>query len=170
MKTHDHAGTRRSGREVPYIGVIRTPFKELKNMPIQPVGARDVVGEVVVREEFAAGLRDLDGFSHIYLIYDFHRVRETKLLVTPFMDTVERGVFSTRAPRRPARIGLSIVELLKVEGNKLSIMGVDVLDGTPLFDIKPYIENFDRVEESRGGWMKGSSHEVAARRSDDRFV
>ena len=152
------------------IGTIRTPFTDLKNMPIQPKGARDIEGQVVINPEFTEGLKDLDGFSHVYLIYVFHEAQRTSLTVVPFMDTVPRGVFSTRSPLRPNKIGLSLVELLGVTGNVVRIKGADVLDATPLLDIKPYIKAFDYVVESRSGWMNAGATEVADKRSDDRFI
>lgn len=153
-----------------FIGVIRSPFKELKNMPIQPVAAPEVEGEVFVDEEYADGLRDLGGFSHIYLIYLFHKAARTELQVLPYLDTVQHGVFATRSPLRPAHIGLSIVELLAVEGNRLQVRGIDVLDGTPLIDVKPYVPQFDCWPEATSGWVKPARHEIQQRRSDDRFV
>lgn len=156
--------------EIQPIGYIRTPFTELADMPIQPKGAQDVTGTIEVKDEFVEGLKDLDGFSHAYLIYAFHKASRSALTVVPFMDTVERGVFSTRSPLRPNPIGLSIVEITGVRENKVFLRGIDVLDGTPLLDIKPYIENFDSVEESRSGWMEGSRKDVEQKRSDDRFI
>ena len=152
------------------IGIIHSPFKTLDNMPIQPGGARSVKGYIELKAELSAGLQDLDGFSHIYLIYMFHKVNRTELVVTPFMDTVPRGVFATRSPLRPNHIGISLVELLTVEGTTLEIQGVDVLDGTPLLDIKPFIPAFDQVTNSRSGWMTASAGEVAEKRSDTRFI
>ena len=151
------------------IGVICSPFKELDKMPIQPKSAVGELGKVVVDDEYAAGLQDLEGFSHIYLIYKFHQCRKTKLKVIPFMDVVERGVFATRAPVRPNHIGLSIVKLQEVRGNTLVIEGVDVLDGTPLLDVKPYVAKFDQVGLSRDGWVKAGEEEIAEKRSDSRF-
>ena len=151
------------------IGVIHSPHNSIENMPVQPRGASDVEGYVLVDEEYAEGLEDLEGFSHIYLLYNFHKVERTELTVTPFMDTKKRGVFSTRSPLRPNHIGLSIVKLIKVQGNKLIVKGVDILDGTPLLDIKPYIENFDSVGESTSGWMTSSDIQVRTTRSDKRF-
>ena len=151
------------------IGVIHSPFKALENMPIQPAGAGDVVGTVQVRGELAAGLKDLEGFSHVYLVYYFHKAKQTKLAVTPFLDDRQRGVFATRAPVRPNHIGLSLVELVAVEGNTLTVRGIDVLDGTPLLDIKPYVEQFDHPLHSRSGWIKASAGQVEHRRSDKRF-
>ena len=152
------------------IGVIHSPYKQLENMPIQPKGASETEGCVVVNESYLDGLKDLDGFSHIYLVYEFHKATRTELLVTPFMDKQERGVFATRSPLRPNHIGISIVRLVKVEGNRLIVKGVDMVDGTPLIDIKPYIEKFDRIDNSASGWMKSSDEEVRNKRSDTRFV
>lgn len=152
------------------IGIIHSPFNSLANMPVQPRGAADIEGELIVDLEYAEGLADLDGFSHIYLIYRFHRAVRTELKVTPFMDDRVRGVFATRSPLRPNHIGLSIVELLSVKGNSLIVRGVDILDGTPLLDIKPYIDVFDKVAESRSGWLKADKSEVAKKRSDSRFT
>ncbi len=155
-----------------YIGVIRTQFTELAGMPVQPAGADEDAfeGEVIINEALAEGLRDLDGFSHIYLIYHLHKVTETKMIVIPFMDTVERGIFATRSPSRPSRLGMSIVRLLEVNGNCLKIRGADMLDGTPLIDIKPYIQAFDCPDNPSCGWMSGSREDVRNKRSDDRFV
>ena len=152
------------------IGIIHSPFRNLSDMPIQPKGAAAQEGEVEVFADFAEGLLDLDGFSHIYLLYRFHQAQRTELRVVPFMDSVARGVFATRSPLRPNHIGLSIVELVKVEANVVTIRGVDVLDGTPLLDIKPYIAAFDEVRDSLSGWMQASREEVSAARSDRRFI
>ncbi len=152
------------------IGTIHSPFTNLKGMPIQPTGASGVKGTVEVFEEYADGLLDLDGFSHIILLYQFHRSDGFKLRVVPFMDTVQRGVFATRAPKRPNAIGLSIVQLEKVEGRVLHIEGVDILDGTPVVDIKPYVPDFDYPENVRAGWLDSSPKTVTEKRSDDRFI
>ncbi len=151
------------------IGTIHSPYTRIENMPIQPRGARDVEGSVHVREEFAEGLRDLDGFSHIYLLYHFHKAGEPRLTVVPFLDTTPRGVFATRSPLRPNPIGLSIVEVVRIEGTTIVIKGVDILDGTPLLDIKPYIPAFDAVENAASGWMTARPEDVEKTRSDDRF-
>lgn len=155
-----------------YIGIIRTPFTELKGMPIQSAGADDEAcdGEVYINEALAEGLKDLEGFSHIYLVYHLHQITETRLKVIPFMDTVERGVFATRSPVRPSRLGISIVRLLEVNGNCLKIRGVDMLDGTPLIDIKPYIQAFDCPDNPSCGWMSASREDVKRKRSDNRFI
>ncbi len=152
------------------IGLIRTPYKQLDGMPIQPGGAAGVEGELVIEPEYAEGLSDLDGFSHLYLLYLFHEARRTRLKVTPFMDETARGVFATRSPLRPNHIGLSIVELAAVEGCRVRVKNIDILDNTPLIDIKPYIAAFDFVEQARSGWMDKDRSEVQAKRSDDRFV
>ena len=155
------------------IALIRSPFCELVDMPIQPKGASDIYATIEFAKEYEAGLKDLDGFSHVYLIYYFHKIKEPKMSVIPFNDKTytPRGVFSTRTPLHPNGMGLSVVELIKVEGNIVTIKGVDVLDGTPLLDIKPYIENFDKIEgEVRSGWMQSTLDEVSTKRSDDRFV
>ncbi len=155
---------------VQLIGTIHSPFTELGNMPIQPVGALNVEGEVVVDQRFAEGLKDLEGFSHIYLLYYFHKAKRTEMQVIPYMDTEKRGVFATRSPLRPAHIGISIVELLALEGHRLKVRGLDVLDGTPLIDIKPYIPHFDHQRDATSGWMKSLPHDVEAKRSDNRFA
>jgi len=155
------------------IATINSPFCNLVNMPVQPKGAKDTYATIEFRDEFKEGLKDLDGFSHLYLIYYFHKVKEHKLSVVPFNDksNTPRGVFATRTPMHPNSIGLSVVELVSVEDNIVTIKGIDVLDGTPLLDIKPYIENFDKVEgEVKSGWMKSSQEEVSQKKSDDRFV
>lgn len=152
------------------IGTIHSPFTDPEGMPIQPAGAREAIGTVVIDPAFEAGLQDLEGFSHLYLLYHFHRAAPMRLKVVPFLDRREHGIFATRAPARPNPIGLSVVELLEVRGNRLTVRGIDVLDGTPLLDIKPYIEAFDRVEGSRSGWLASSPEEIARQRSDRRFT
>jgi tRNA (adenine37-N6)-methyltransferase len=115
------------------------------------------------------GLLDLSGFSHIYLIYHFHRSEGFKLKVTPFLDNQAHGVFATRAPMRPNQIGISVVKLLNVRGNILEIENVDILDGTPLLDIKPYIPAFDIHETEKCGWMENNTNTPGQVKSDDRF-
>jgi tRNA-Thr(GGU) m(6)t(6)A37 methyltransferase TsaA len=116
---------------------------------------------VEVLPEYTAGLRDLDGFSHIFLVYHFHLAGPAQLLVRPFLQDVERGLFATRAPCRPNPIGLSVVELVRREGNVLHVDGIDILDGTPLLDIKPYTAKFDRIETMRNGWQDEVDEETA---------
>jgi tRNA-Thr(GGU) m(6)t(6)A37 methyltransferase TsaA len=152
------------------IGIIHSPFTDLEGMPIQPAGAREAIGTVLVDPALEAGLLDLEGFSHLYLLYHFHRAAPTRLKVVPFLDSREHGIFATRSPSRPNPIGLSVVELLEVRGNRLTVRGIDVLDGTPLLDIKPYVDAFDRVGGSRSGWLASSSKEIVRLRSDRRFI
>lgn len=153
------------------IGRIRTPFTTLEGMPIQPGGAREVVGQVEVRADLAPALADVDGFSHVYLLYCFHQSAGYKTTVTPYLDDTPRGLFATRAPKRPNPIGLSVVEVVSVAGNVLTVRGIDVLDGTPLLDIKPYAPAFDAPAGAvRSGWLGAGRDAVATTRSDDRFV
>jgi tRNA-Thr(GGU) m(6)t(6)A37 methyltransferase TsaA len=155
------------------IATIKTPFVTLEDMPIQPRGAKDVYATIEFHPEYQAGLKDLDGFSHVYLIYHFHKIANHQLEVIPFNDKTnsQRGIFSTRSPVHPNKIGLSIVELVSVTDNTVTIKGIDVLDGTPLLDIKPYIENFDKIDGPvKSGWMKSSLQEVINKRSDGRFI
>jgi len=133
------------------IGVIRSPFTDPASTPIQ--SARSVArGTVEVDGACADGLQDVEGFSHLILIYVFHQSAGYSLRVTPFLDRVERGLFATRYPARPNPVGLSVVRLLARRGNVLEIEGVDMLDGTPLLDIKPYVPEFDSRPEARTGW------------------
>jgi tRNA-Thr(GGU) m(6)t(6)A37 methyltransferase TsaA len=151
------------------IGVIHSPFTEIGGMPIQPAGAEGVKGSVDVYSQFKMGLQDLQGFSHIYLLYHFHRVTESQLMVIPFMDDQPRGLFATRAPKRPNPIGLSVVRLVGIEDNVLHVENLDVLDGTPLLDIKPYVPAFDHFEVQQAGWLEEAGNRVQRRLSDDRF-
>ena len=156
--------------EVEPIGTIYTPFKQIADMPIQPSGAKGVCGQLIVSADFTEGLADLDGFSHIIALYYFHKVKKTSLTVTPFLDPETRGVYSTRAPTRPNHIGLSILKLLKVEGNVLQVENIDILNGTPLLDIKPYVPEFDQQEgEVRTGWLQKNKNGSHSTRSDQRF-
>ena len=151
------------------IGIIHTPFRQLEGMPIQPAGAVGVKGIVEVFEKFRAGLKDLDGFSHIILLYIFHRSQGFELEVVPYMDTQPRGLFATRAPKRPNPIGLSTVQLDRVENGNLHVRNADILDGTPLLDIKPYVPEFDNYARIRAGWLEHVRKTVDDRKSDDRF-
>jgi len=152
------------------IGVIHTPYEAPENMPIQPAGAAGTRGEVEVFEEFRKGLQDLEGFSHIILLYHFHRSRGFELRVVPYMDTELRGVFATRAPKRPNPIGLSVVELLGVEDGILQVRNVDMLDETPLLDLKPFVPEFDSHTTVRTGWLEEARRTVGRRKSDGRFA
>jgi tRNA-Thr(GGU) m(6)t(6)A37 methyltransferase TsaA len=150
------------------IGVIRSPFREAAGTPIQAAVAGDAEGTVELLDEFASGLKDLEGFERIWLLYWFDRAAwDGKLIVTPYRDTTPRGVFSTRAPSRPNPIGLSSVKLLNIERNLVKVHGIDVLDGTPLLDIKPYAPRFDCFEAARAGWLDSTPSEVTV--ADGRF-
>ena len=146
------------------IGVIRTPHTDPAKCPIQPQYARGIEGRIEIDPAFAEGLDDLDGFSHIVLLFHLHRAKPCRLKVVPFLDDVPRGVFSTRAPSRPNSIGMSVVRLLRREGRVLHIVDVDVLDGTPLLDIKPHIERFGIDGPVRSGWQEGIDEAEAERR------
>ena len=138
-------------------------------MPIQPGGAAGMKGIVEVFDEYRAGLKDLDGFSHIILLYHFHRSQGFSLHVVPFMDSKPRGLFATRAPKRPNPIGVSVVQLDKIEDGVLHVQNVDILDRTPLLDIKPYVPEFDAQVDVRTGWLDTARKTVSDRKSDDRF-
>jgi tRNA-Thr(GGU) m(6)t(6)A37 methyltransferase TsaA len=135
------------------IGVIRSEHTVAQQTPIQPTYAKGCRGRAEILPEYSQGLQDLAGFSHLYLITYLHQADPAKLIVKPFLQDVPRGVFSTRAPCRPNAIGLSIVELIAIEGSTLLLNGVDMLDGTPLLDIKPYCAKFDRIDHTRNGWQ-----------------
>lgn len=151
------------------IGTIETPHKTLRGMPIQPAGAKEVEGSILLSQEYVGALKDLDEFSHLILIYHLHKQNGWKPLVTPFMDEVERGLFSTRAPSRPNALGLSIVKLKNITGNKVTFEGADMLDGTPLLDIKPYVPKFDTKQNVRTGWLEKNANKVQKTKSDGRF-
>jgi tRNA-Thr(GGU) m(6)t(6)A37 methyltransferase TsaA len=151
------------------IGVIRSPFKEIEFMPVQPIGADSACGVIEVDPLYQEGLKDLEGFSHLILIYHFHRSRAFDLTVTPFLDTESRGLFATRAPSRPNPIGLSIVELVGVTGNRLSVAKLDILDETPLLDIKPYVPEFDSRPNALAGWLDKARGAARSKLSDKRF-
>ena len=151
------------------IGIIHSPFKKIKGMPIQPMSAKAISGTVKVESVYIDGLRDIEGFSHIILIYHFHLSKDYTLQVRPFLDNCVHGVFSTRAPQRPNSIGISIVRLVKVEGRILHIKDVDILDGTPLLDIKPYVPEFDIREVKKIGWLSKNVNKAYKTKSDERF-
>lgn len=152
------------------IGTIHTPFMNLASMPIQPASKTSAPGTVEIYPEYADGLKDLDGFSHIILIYYLHAVKKVTLQVTPFLDDVPHGVFATRAPSRPNPIGLSVVRLTGIQGNILTVEDVDILDDTPLLDIKPYVPEFDHHPEARIGWLEKAKEKMNTKVSDNRFT
>ena len=143
------------------IGFIHSDHLEAGKTPIQPAYAQGCEGKAEIFPEFAEGLRDLEGFSHLYLIYHFHRAGSAKLTVKPFLQDVDRGLFATRAPCRPNPIGLSVVRLLKIEKTALRLQDVDILDGTPLLDIKPYTAKFDCIVITRNGWQDAIDEKTA---------
>ena len=151
------------------IGIIKTSHKTVDGIPIQSSGAKGFKGSVVIKQKFIEGLEDLDGFSHIYLVYHFHKSKNYILKPTPFLDNKARGIFSTRAPHRPNPIGISVVKLISIQDNVLEIENVDILDGTPLLDIKPYIPEFDIFEIEKAGWIKNKGGDIDEIKSDDRF-
>jgi len=155
------------------IGTIHTPFKTPKGMPIQGALSGNEAGEVIVKPAFQNGLSDLDGFSHIVLLYLFHRLDAFRLIVTPYLDDQERGIFATRSPARPNPIGMTVVQLDAIEDGRLMVRGVDMLDGTPLLDIKPSIPVFDHPDHTRCGWfephLKRLQQEKTIPVADDRF-
>jgi len=151
------------------IGIVHSPFSDIAGMPIQPSGARGIQGSIKIHQEFIAGLKDLEEFSHVILIYALHRCNGYSLEVKPFLDSQPHGIFATRAPKRPNAIGLSIVRLAGIAGNRLEIEDVDILDGTPLLDLKPYVPAFDSHCDAKAGWFDAVSHNATTLRSDERF-
>jgi tRNA (adenine37-N6)-methyltransferase len=152
------------------IGVIHTPHKDIKNMPIQPIAASGIKGYVELLPEYVAGLKDLEGFSHITLLYHFHKIKSYDLITVPFMDDEPHGIFACKAPKRPNAIGISTVILLNIEGNILNIEQVDMLDGTPLIDIKPFYPRYDNRENVTLGWLeKNKNLPIEKLRSDERY-
>ena len=152
------------------IGIIYTPFKTPKGVPIQPLAAKGIKGRVEVYPEYADGLKDIDGFSHIILIYHLHLIKHSSLMVTPFLDNKEHGVFATRASGRPNQIGFSVVELEKVDGNILHVKDIDIVDGTPILDIKPCVPQFDFQEVTKIGWYENVIHKLSNTKDDGRFI
>lgn len=151
------------------IGIIYTPFKNREGMPIQPNGGKGITGIIKIAPKYASGLKDLKGFSHIILIYFFHLSKGYKLLVKPFLDKTKRGVFATRAPKRPNPIGMSVVKLKKIKKTELHVENIDIISGTPLLDIKPYIPRIDAQKTKEIGWLKGKAHKTAKIKADKRF-
>ena len=151
------------------IGVIRTPYVQTEGMPIQATAAAGMRGRIELDPDLVEGLADLDGFSHLTLVYHLHLVGSARLTVTPFLDDRAHGIFATRAPTRPNAIGLSTVRLISVSGSTIEIEDVDMADGTPLLDIKPYVPEFDERRDVRVGWYAERLGGLADARADDRF-
>jgi tRNA-Thr(GGU) m(6)t(6)A37 methyltransferase TsaA len=142
------------------IGTIHTPFKEAGGMPVQPLAGRGAPGTVELEPEYCEGLKDLDGFSHVILIYHLHMSAGYSLAVRPYLDQRLRGLFSTRSPRRPNPIGISVVRLIEVDGCILHVRDLDIVDGTPLLDLKPYVPDIDLRDDIRTGWLNGKTGRV----------
>ena len=151
------------------VGLVRSRFTEAAGMPIQTAGAPDEPGRLEVFAEFAPGLRDIEGFDYLILVTHLHLCAHERLEVVPFLDNTSHGVFATRAPARPNRLGLSIVRLLSVDGTTLHFSGNDMMDGTPVLDIKPYVPKFDVRETERVGWFGARLDQLPRTRSDDRM-
>jgi len=151
------------------IGVIRTPFAESAGMPIQAVAAIGIAGRIELDPALEAGLADLEGFSHLILVYHLHQVTAPRLTVTPFLDDTTHGIFATRSPARPNPIGISTVRLIGIDGTTIDIEDVDMVDGTPLLDLKPYVPAFDDRGGARIGWFAERLGPLADTRADERF-
>jgi tRNA (adenine37-N6)-methyltransferase len=152
------------------IGLIHTPFRAVDGMPIQSVAAIDVAGWIELDESFESGLADLDGFSHLILLYHLHATGPARLTVTPFLDQNPHGIFATRSPARPNPIGMSTVRLRAIDGARIDILDVDMLDGSPLLDIKPYVPAFDDRSGATIGWFEGLLDRLPSTTADDRFA
>jgi len=152
------------------IGIVHSPFKEPKGTPIQPAGAKEINGTVEIFLRYAEGLKDIEDFSHIILLYHFHLSRESALIAKPFMDDETHGVFAMRGPSRPNPIGISVVRLVKIDRNVLYIKDVDIVDGTPILDIKPYISEFDIREVEKIGWLEKNVNKLLTSKDNGRFT
>ncbi|KZX15399.1 tRNA (N6-threonylcarbamoyladenosine(37)-N6)-methyltransferase TrmO [Methanobrevibacter filiformis] len=153
------------------IGIIETPFNEIEGMPIQPNGANGVKGKIYLNKEFKEGLKDIESFSHLTLTYFLHEIKDYSLLVKPFLDDNTHGIFATRSPKRPNPIGISVVRLNSVKDNVLIISNVDMLNKTPLLDIKPYVPQLyeETCENLKIGWFEKKHKNAKHKKSDDRF-
>ncbi len=151
------------------IGIIHSEHKKLEETPIQPVFAKGCLGQVEIFPEYQEGLKDIEGFSHLFIIYSLHKNKSEQLIVKPFLEDVDHGVFATRFPNRPNSIGLSLVKLIKHEENKLFIGDVDMLNGTPVLDIKPYNTQFEHRNNVRNGWMGKIDRETRIKRGKRNF-
>lgn len=151
------------------IGTIHSPFDNLYGMPIQPSAAQGVRGHILINEDLTDGLADLDGFSHIYLLFHLHLSQSYDLKVVPFLDDQPRGVFSTRAPKRPNPIGLSVVKLIRITRNRIDIENVDIINGTPLLDIKPFVPQMEDAGHCEVGWLSEHLKDINRKKSDQRF-
>ena len=152
------------------IGIIHTPYREISKMPIQPAAAKGIRGFIELLPEYVEGLADLSGFSHIILLYYFHKICGYEITVKPFMDDAEHGIFSTRAPKRPNAIGLSTVKLIGIENNIIHFEQADMLDESPLIDIKPFFQKYDNRMKTKAGWLEKIKNRKSEELiSDERF-
>ncbi|MFP5220829.1 MAG: tRNA (N6-threonylcarbamoyladenosine(37)-N6)-methyltransferase TrmO [Acidobacteriota bacterium] len=151
------------------IGIIRTPHKSIKGMPIQPIGAVGVAGTIEIDEPYRLGLIDLEGFSHILLLYHLHAIKGYELMVKPYLGDGPHGVFATRSPKRPNPLGVSVLRLTGHDGERVFVENVDMLDNTPVLDIKPYVTAFDAWQADRIGWFEGVARNAATHEADERF-
>jgi tRNA-Thr(GGU) m(6)t(6)A37 methyltransferase TsaA len=152
------------------IGIVHSPFKDPEGTPIQSVVARNTEAVIEIFPEYVEGMNDLEGFSHLYILFHCHLVKQKRLTVIPFLDTLPHGIFATRSPARPNPIGLSVVFLKKFAGNKLYVNHIDILDGSPVLDIKPYISQFDVFENVKTGWLENNLHKTDKQKDDGRFT
>ena len=150
------------------IGIIHSPFKNLTGIPRQAAGTPDITAKIEIFDEYIDGLMDLDGFSHIVVIFHLHLVKKGSLKASPPWDNREHGVFATRSPHRPNPIGVSVVRLKNIDRNILNISGVDMADGTPILDIKPYIPALNPTKAVRIGWLKDKTDRMNKSKSGDR--
>ncbi len=144
------------------IGIIHSPHKELSKIPIQPVFCKGISGTVILSKEYIDGLKDLEGFSHIFLFYFFHKSNKTSILIKPYLEDQEHGIFATRAPHRPNKLGMSLVRLNGIKDNILYVSDIDILDGSPLIDIKPYVQRFDSRDDVISGWQENVDDKIAS--------
>lgn len=151
------------------IGIIHSPFQHATGTPVQPFCAAGTEGHIEVFDSYLNGLRDLDGFQRIWVLFWCHRASSSKLTVIPYRDTVAHGLFATRAPARPNPIGLSPLRLFGISGNLLHVGELDILDGTPVLDIKPYVSQYDSYPAQRCGWLDGDRAKPRVVVADDRF-
>ncbi len=153
------------------IGVIRTPFDDPERMPIQPAGESAATGTVDLNDEYEAGLADLEGFSHCILLYHLHAGDGGySLTPTSFLDETPQGLFATPTPSRPNPLGLAVVAIESVEASELTVSGIDIVDWTPVLDIKPFVGAFDIPDDPVDGWVEGAQADVETAAADDRFV
>jgi tRNA-Thr(GGU) m(6)t(6)A37 methyltransferase TsaA len=151
------------------IGIIHSKYKKKEGVPIQGVLSKNSNGKIEIFSQYQDGLKDLEKFSHIILIYHFHLATKYSLSVKPFLEEKEHGIFACRAPKRPNPIGISVVKLEKVIGNVVYISECDIIDGTPLLDIKPYVSKFDIRDDVKDGWLTGKLEDVKEHKADDRY-